>query len=158
MKLFRIAAFTSDLPDDQIEDEAGEEIIQFGGQGVSRAIAEILRGAGYHVQEPIHLEHLGWEFNVSAEYTLNLRLTDIWKVFTLQTSKTPFLALRPGVQRFQAKALRAATDGLRRDGRFHDLLWFEEFGAKFGFSDPVIDAPGSEKRTAPTTPDWKSWS
>jgi hypothetical protein len=48
--------------------------------------------------------------------------------------------------------LRIVTRALQSDPRFHDFLWFEDIGEPNGFTDPVVDAPGSQKRKAP-----KAW-
>lgn len=156
MRCMKLAAFTSDLPDDQIEDD--DDIVQFGGQGVSGVIAQGLRAAGFKVQEPQHMGMTGWEFSVKGRYRLSLRVSDLGDFFILGSFFNPFFPFFLDRQeQFEAAVLRGVTDSLRRDGRFRDLLWFNAIGDDYGFTDPVADAPGSVRTTPPDAWNWQNW-
>jgi hypothetical protein len=152
MKFYRFGVFTSELPNDAIEDDY--DIIQFPGQGIARVIAQILRDDGYDVEEPEHLEHLGWEFNVTKGHILALRVSDIGPFVILTSMPGPYRRAPLDPQRFNDAVLRTVISGLTRDGRFHDILWFDEIGDEYGFTDPVVGAPGSERRKPPAAWGW----
>src|SRR5947208_1795095 len=57
------ATFTTELPDDQVEN--GCEIVVYGGRNVALAMGEIFTKLGCEVQEPYSIEEQGWEFLLS---------------------------------------------------------------------------------------------
>lgn len=151
INFYPLAAFQCDFPDDSIEDE--HDIVQFAGQNVSTAIAELLQTAGFKVTTPEHRHEHGWDFTVEhgkAVVWLQVCLLD--PVYILQhgdASRFRSLTLnRPA----QAEVLNALNDALRKDHRFGEVLWVEEVGDPFGYTHPVIETPGNEKRAAPE--DW----
>jgi hypothetical protein len=58
------ATFTANLPDDQIENEEGTEIVQYGGKSVAEAISEILTRIGCAVKPPRYADEHGWELDL----------------------------------------------------------------------------------------------
>jgi hypothetical protein len=58
-----LAEFRADFPDDGLENESG--FLLFPGKSATGAIAEILRGVGCEVSEPLHAHDHGWELEVA---------------------------------------------------------------------------------------------
>ncbi len=153
MKFHQMAAFSSDLPDDTIEDEAGREIIQYGGRNVAEVMAQIFRDAGYVVGPLDDQLERGWSFEAKRDgRRIWPLLQGFWGFLMLQIDEGEFISHDQKL--FKQASLKILMDGLERDGRFHDLLWFDEMGEPFGFTDPVVDAPGSERRAAPAAWKW----
>jgi hypothetical protein len=120
------ATFTSDLPDDHIEDEAGEEIIQYGGKSVAEAIAEMLSRLGCVVDPPRYADEHGWELDIAkGKRRLWCQITLI-ESYLMAFEDTSFLSsLRRPHPDFLG-VLTGLAGELGNDARFHDVEWFVE--------------------------------
>ena len=59
MRIFPIAQFDADVPDDGITNDEGDSIFD-AGRGVAEMVASMLTGLGCQVDPPdLHLDH-GW--------------------------------------------------------------------------------------------------
>lgn len=63
MNLLPLAEFTSDFPEDGVEDKDG--VLQFGGRAVTETIVDILKGFGFRVS-PLEFDEHGWGFDFWA--------------------------------------------------------------------------------------------
>ena len=131
------AEFTSDLPDDFIEDE--HDIIQYGGKSVAAAIGEHLRALGCEVSEPIYADEHGWELDIVAgKRKLWCQVTQIEK-WLITFEQAPvlfdfFKKIRPEY----LDMLSRLADALAADPRFHDVRWFAP-------DEVHTEAPGAER-------------
>lgn len=146
-------AFTTDLPDDQVED-GHNNIVLFGGRNVAVAIGEIFARLGCKVGEPEPAGENGWEFALtykeSHRFWCQVNSTS-YPVFRLLFEDMSF---RPRAARNAAAyaelALKLAA-ALRNDPQFHDVTWWS---AKEGPPEDRIDLAKAKKqaREDPTSP------
>jgi hypothetical protein len=129
VKVRRDAEFLYDFPEDQIEDD--HDIVQFGGKGVTEAIARMIRGLGYQVSDPQDEDFKGWALNVSDRRSeFWLRFSDLRPTGILVTSDLTFpLWLWPWPRRAYVDFLSQLDAELRRDGRFREIKWFANYGS-----------------------------
>jgi hypothetical protein len=121
-------AFTTDLPDDQVED--GHDIVVFGGRNVAVAIGEVFTKLGCKVAEPYSAEEQGWEFLLSyrGRNKFWCRVSSFHPTFHMLFEE---LSLRPKALRNTAAYAELAQSfaaALGKDSRFRDITWwtFEE--------------------------------
>jgi len=117
------ATFTTDLPDDHIED--GAEIIQFGGKSVAEAISEILTRLGCAVAPLRYADEHGWELDIKfGKRSLWCQVTfmDFYLVFFEDKSWINELLGRH--HHLYLDILKRLAQELGQDLRFHDVLWF----------------------------------
>jgi hypothetical protein len=141
MKIRPWAEFTSDLPDDHIEE--GPEIVQFGGRSIAKAIGDILTGFGCEVSEPIYAHENGWELHILAgkqRRRLWCQVTLIDK-YAMVFEQNSWIADAFGQyhQAYLDVLIRLAA-ALADDARFHDVLWYtssELHTSALGASHPV---------------------
>ncbi len=131
------ATFTSDLPEDHIENEEGTKILQFGGKSVAEAIGDILTRLGCTVDPPIYAHEHGCELDIKFEKRA------IWCQVTLiegyvLVCKDPTLGSGFLGRHHPAylNILTRLAQELANDPRFHDVLWFRD-------EDVLSDVPGS---------------
>ncbi len=94
MMIRNLATFRADFPDDQIDDD--NDIVQYGGKGVTEAIREMLVGLGYGVSEPIHAHEHGWELHIEAqERNLWCQVTDLREYMILIFDNPTMFCRRP---------------------------------------------------------------
>jgi hypothetical protein len=136
LKVRNCATFTTDLPDDHIED--GPDIIQYGGKSVAEAISEILTRLGYVVDPPRYAEEDGWELDIQVgKLRLWCRISLI-ESYVMTLEEHSFL--REILGRYNPRYLDALTkfaEELGRDSRFHDVLWFHN-------TEVLTDVKGSK--------------
>jgi hypothetical protein len=133
------ATFTSDLPEDHIEDE--EDIIQYGGKSVAEAIGEILTQLGC-VVTLTYADFKGWELDVgykNRNLWCRVSIIDSYLFFFEDCSLVRNILRRPHPSYLDI--LSQLADELGRDPRFHDVLWFRS-------EDMLSDVPGA---TAPVS-------
>ena len=142
MKVRTWATFTSDLPDDHIENQAGDEILQFGGKSVAAAIGEILAGLGCAVSPPIYANEHGWELDAKfgkRRFWCQVTLIEGWvMVFEDKT----FMGSILGYHRLYLDVLKRLARELESDPRFHDVQWFgsdEMLAGRVGTKEPVSE-------------------
>ena len=137
------AAFIADFPDDQVENEAGTEIVLQGGRNVAEAIGQLLRDLGCEVEAPRDAGDHGWDFAAWGHgRECWCQVTSLYPVFFLLFEDER--AKGAPVGRGLSEALDSA---MRRDGRFRELLWYtrehgpveEPDGA--GALSPMADDP-----------------
>lgn len=142
MKVRSWATFTSDLPDDHIENEAGDEILQFGGKSVAAAIGEILTRLGGAVSSPTYAHEHGWELNAKfGKRRLWCQVTLIERWVMVFEDRT-FMGSLLGYHRLYLEVLTQLARELGRDPRFHDVAWFrsdEVLTGAVGAEEPVSE-------------------
>lgn len=137
------AVFTTDLPDDQVDNETGTEIVTAGGRNVAAAIGQILRDLGCEVEEPQDAGDHGWDFSARGHgRELWCQISSLHPtIFMLFEDRR---ARGAPIGRGLSEAL---SDAMRRDGRFRDLLWYtREVGPTedpdgTGAESPLADDP-----------------
>lgn len=142
MKVRTWATFTSDLPDDHIENEAGDEILQFGGKSVAAAIGEILTGLGCVVSPPIYANEHGWELDVKFEKRRLWCQVTLIEGWVMVFEDTSFMRGLLGHHRLYLDVLTRLAQELECDPRFHDVLWFrsdEVLTGRVGAKEPVSE-------------------
>jgi len=125
MKVMPWAEFTTDLPDDAVENEDGSDFIQWPGKGVSEALAKMLTKCGYKVSEPICLDFKGWELLIIAgRRTVRCRVTEIEKYLIGFRDRSWFAGLSNRNHPDFLRLLKCVGTELANDPRFHDVRWF----------------------------------
>jgi hypothetical protein len=147
------AVFTTDLPDDQVEDENG--ILVFPGRNIAEAIGEVLLGLGADVEPPKHEFEHGWTARLKFKghgfwYQVSVLDPQVYLVVednaALLTKKEPEL---------YAELVTGLNEGLAADLQVHDLLWYSrEDGPRFppdgtGSQDPFSPAVRRPRRAKP---------
>ncbi len=125
MKVNRWATFLADFPDDRIDGD--NDVIRYGGQGVTAAIGELLTGLGCKVSDPIDAQEHGWELNVETNGRhLWCQVTDLG-YFILGFDDTSI------VDKFMQKRnptyiemIKKLSIALNEDPRFHDIKWHSD--------------------------------
>jgi hypothetical protein len=119
----RYAEFRADFPDDHIWNDDETDVVQTGGKAVAEAIADILKGFGCTIHEMEDNVGHCWECYFSYEglglWFHVVGLDDY--IFELQEPPRarPDYALHLHV-------LLKLNEQMRRDGRFHELRWYED--------------------------------
>lgn len=133
MTIKHLVQFTTDLPDDSIEEDGN--FVQWSGKGVSEAIAEMLRRRGYDVSEPDCLEHAGWELGISkGKRSFIARISEIYD-FHLSLHPSAWFGGGKKWPEYR-EVLNAVNEALRSDGRFHNIRWFDDY-------EPDLNKPGA---------------
>lgn len=121
MKLRPNVWFKAHFPDDALYAEDGNEI-QFAGQAVARAVAEMLRARGYRVEEPENEYENGWSLNAHRQgqrFWMQVTLIDDYilqaqdMTWRLWPNKAGFIAFLTDIE-----------SSLKSDSRFSDLRWW----------------------------------
>ena len=139
MRIKPWAEFTSDLPDDHIENEAGTDILQFGGKSVIAAIGEMLQRLGCEAGPPIYAYELVWELNATVggrRLWCQVTLIEGYVMGLLDRSR--FAGLFGRHHPVYLDILGGLSEQLARDPRFHDVSWFTSDEVTSG-----IDGAGS---------------
>ena len=113
--------FAADFPDDTVYDEDGNEL-QFAGQAVARAVADLLRARGYRVDEPENEMENGWSLDAYRQkqrFWMQVTLIDD---YILQTKDMTW-RLWPNTAAFEAFLLDLEAS-LKSDARFSNLRWW----------------------------------
>jgi len=117
------ATFTTDLPDDHIED--GAEIIQFGGKSVAEAISEILTRLGCAVAPLRYADEHGWELDIKfGKRSLWCQVTFMEFYLVFFEDKSWINELLGRHHHLYLDILKRLAQELGQDLRFHDVLWF----------------------------------
>lgn len=119
------ATFTADLPDDQIEDEGGAKIVQFGGKSVAEAISEILARLGCAVAPLRYADEHGWELDIKfGKRNLWCQVTLI-EGYVIDFEEISWVNQLLGRHHpVYLDVLARLAQELGNDTRFHDVLWF----------------------------------
>lgn len=139
------ATFTSDLPDDEIEndEDTGPDFIQYGGKSVIEAIAAILTRLGCVVEPPEHAHEHGWDMRFKyGKRKLWCQVTLIeGYVFIIEDMSRSFISkIRGRHDPLFLDILTRLAQELGQDLRFHDVLWFRNedvFSRVPGAIEPV---------------------
>jgi hypothetical protein len=118
------ATFTTDLPDDQVED--GRNISVYGGLNVAVAIGEVFAKIGCEVAEPYSVEEQGWEFLLSyrGSNKFSCRVCSFHPAFRLLLEECSFLPKVARKRAAYADLARALATALEADARFRDITWW----------------------------------
>ena len=119
----RYATFRADFPDDHIWNDDETDVIQTSGKAVAEALAEILSGFGCLIHELEDNVGHCWECYFSYE-GLGLWFHVVGSddcIFVLD--EPPRARLDYAVH---LHVLLKLNEEMRRDGRFHDLRWYED--------------------------------
>jgi len=117
-------AFTTSLPDDQVED--GQQIFVLGGRNVAVAIGEVFAGLGCQVSPPESAGELGWEFDLRYKGSRQFwcRVTSFYPAFHLlfEGADSLFATKKDAAAHAELAGLFAAA--LRDDPRFQHISWW----------------------------------
>jgi hypothetical protein len=146
-------AFTTDLPDDQIED-GHNNIVLFGGRNVAAAIGEVFTRLGCKVADPENAGENGWEFALTYQEShrfwcqVNSTSYPVFRLLFEDMSRRPRAA--PNAAAYAELAVKL-TAALRNDPQFHDVTWWS---AKEGPPEDEIDLAEAKKqaREDPSSP------
>jgi hypothetical protein len=142
----RHAEFRGDFPDDQIWHDDETDVVQTSGKNVAEAIADMLAGFGCTIHELEDNVGHCWECYFSYEgLGLWFRVVGLdTYIFVLQEPPRA----RPDYA-LHLQVLLNLNEHLRRDGRFHDLQWYDDDDrrvSKEAFDVPVVgDVPAVDE-------------
>jgi hypothetical protein len=139
LKIRGIAEFTADFPDDQVDD--GEEIVVFGGRGVAEAVTEILRRLDYEVFPPVHVPPYGWRLGVSVgPGRFMIQISDLGDCYVMPVvDRSPALArIFNRTRRVHLELLTGLHREILRDGRFHDVKWWDRYDVRGVSADEPV--------------------
>ena len=121
----RWAQLTTNLPDDQIEEDG--EIIRFGGLGVCEAITETLKSMGFDVEGPYEAGLNGWElYPKQGRLKLWMQITDFGDgVHLLGTRELGLFRSRSRRRWFAEKVLVPFNEELRKNDKFTAVGWVD---------------------------------
>jgi hypothetical protein len=141
-----LATFQTSLPDDRIEKDDGTDFIRWPGLNVALAVADLLRSIGWTADDPIDLEHRGWDLYADlGSKGIRIRISLIDEVIVDITDRTPdwtwFFRRKPG-----SVFIRMVTEldkALKADGRFWDIRWytFKGYPTETGAPVPIDVGP-----------------
>lgn len=140
MKIRSIAQIIADFPDDTVEED--DEIVQFGGRTIAEALAEILRGLGYHVSPPEHQHENGWDFDVTFEgKRVWMQIADLVDEYILTTEFMPKISLFASKTQVYGPMLDRLNAALKCDPRFQSVKWYYRFGSPddLGADSPLVE-------------------
>jgi hypothetical protein len=135
---------TTTIPDDTIEGEHDFE--RYGGKSDGDAVAELLKRAGYPVEEPEYLDFKGWEYLLEIKGRAYGYRSQRWPTWAFLV----FFDHTWGLDRFFfrkapdfARLLQQLNEALHADPRFTKVEWFENPGdaleeGTVGVDDPVV--------------------
>jgi hypothetical protein len=137
------AEFGTDLPDDHEENEDQTEITLYGGRNVAEVIAEILRGLGCTVSEPIYADEHGWELDVEyRKRRLWAQVTQIEDYIFVLQDKTWLAKLMGGRNPDYLDILQRLAASMAQHPRLSDVRWYipaDVTSGKPGAPGPIID-------------------
>ena len=121
-----MAEFATTIPDDTIEDEDGDDVVQFGGKAIATVVGEILQRLGCAVAAPTYAGDHGWDFAV---------YTDGHRSYCQVTLAAPDYLIFQNVSRSGGffnksipvayiRTLKALARELAEDPRFSELKWY----------------------------------
>lgn len=144
----RYAEFRADFPDDCIWNADETDVVQTGGKAVAEAIADILSSFGCVIEElEDHVGH-SWDCRFSYEGLVLWFHVVGWGDYIFILEEPP--RARPDYA-LHLHLLLKLNEAMRRDGRFHDLRWYEdERPRREGFDVPVVG-------DVPTVDEIKPW-
>lgn len=117
-------AFTTSLPDDQVED--GQQIFVLGGRNVAVAIGEIFTRLGCEVSPPESAGELGWEFDLrdKEHYRFWCRVTSFYPSFHLLFEGPGGLFGGKKNSAAHAELSERFAAALKDDRRFQHISWW----------------------------------
>ena len=122
MRVRKWAEFSSDLPDDCVDDGY---IVRFCGKSVSEALAAILQRLGCKVDPPRYDDAHGWELDLSYQKRrLCCQVTLIEKYLLNVDDISWVRAIIGGYHPALVDLLRRLGEELASDPHFHDVRWF----------------------------------
>lgn len=137
VKVFPNAEFDADFPNDAIEEDG--DITVFAGQNVAKAIAEIMRRAGFEPDAPWNEEN-GWGFHT------NFKKRPIWigvssfedEHFHMFVEDASFMDRFMGyAKKAHREFLVVLSRELQADPRFRNITWFADRDRDHEFGSPV---------------------
>ena len=131
MRKSKWAQLWSNLPDDSI-DENGD-VVQFGGQGVCRAIAEVLESMGFQVEGPENAGLNGWElYSVRPKLKVWMQISDLGgNRFLLAVGEWNFFRTARRRQWFLQEFLVPFNEKLQRSQAFSKVGWIDPSDAPY---------------------------
>ncbi len=129
-----LATFQADFPDDGVDDGSG--IMLYSGKNVAEVVRDILVANDCTTPELSNDGVHGWELTFAYRgYPLWMQVVRL-DHFILECKEGPRMG-DGSTSAPHLKVLLMLNEELRRDGRFHDLLWYRQ-------RDYLADRPGSE--------------
>jgi hypothetical protein len=121
------ATFTADLPDDQIENEEGTSIVQYGGKSVAEAIGAVLKRLGCVVDPVRYGGDHGWELDITCGKRRLWCQVTIIDCYVIDFEDLSFISKLLGRSHpIYLDILKRLALELGRDPRFRDVLWFRK--------------------------------
>jgi hypothetical protein len=126
LKIYPMAEFDADFPDDTEYDEAGEVVV-FPGRNVATAIAELFERAGYKCTGPLDDEvHWGYHVTVLERPSMwfGVHTFEDGEYYLFAKDASPLDRFFPSAKRKYHAYLRELGRLLSEDPRFRNLRWF----------------------------------
>jgi hypothetical protein len=134
------AEFTSDLPEDIVEDDEGG-FIEAGGRSVTEALAELLAGFGCSVDPPENAGDNGWELHFQWKGRKFWSQISLIESYLLQTADNSFFSKRFAKnKKTYADVLTQLSLAMDDDPRFQQVRWYlkeDVMGGGLGEKSPV---------------------
>jgi hypothetical protein len=118
------AQFTSNLPDDQVEENGS--VVRFGGLNVCTVLADIVCGMGFEVEGPYEAHLSGWEiYAKKRKLSLVVFITDLADgIFLLGASEVRIFFNSDRRRKwFAEEVLVPFNKGLRNSDFFTQVGW-----------------------------------
>ena len=117
------AQFTSNLPDDQVEENGS--VVRFGGLNVCTVLADMVRGMGFEVEGPYEAHLSGWEiFAKKRKLSLVVFITDLAdSIFLLGTGEVRIFNSDRRRKWFAEEILVPFNEELRKSEFFTQMGW-----------------------------------
>jgi hypothetical protein len=139
------AQFTTNLPDDQIEE--GNRIIRFGGLNVAEAIAASVRGMGFVVEGPLEAGLNGWElYPIKDKLKVWIQISGLGDFFLLGVSELKTFRSARRRQWFVQEFTVPFNEALRRNSALVDIAWVDPGQAPDGPRAYSPDEPSVPER------------
>lgn len=129
MRLYPVAEFNVDLPDDAVEE--GDDIVVFPGRGLAEVLAGMLDRLGYRVSPPQYADEHGWMLDAygnGRRVWLQVTQIDVGEG-SLWTEELPTLFQRffRRKESIHAELLSGLHREMSADPRFHEIRWWPDF-------------------------------
>src|SRR5688572_2517869 len=117
MKIRNWAVFTTDLPDDAVEEDG--RFLDYGGLNVVEVVQSILADLGFQTTYLDNLAEKGWQISArSNDLTIWCRITSLYPDIILGVDET-----MKGFKTSYPELMRHFHEALIADGRFHNITW-----------------------------------
>jgi hypothetical protein len=125
-----LVTFHSDIADNGIETEDGDDFVEWPGRVHALIVVEMLQALGWGISEMRDSNEHGWDVEATlGRKTVWAHVTPLDEIILDIEEGTPFwtwlFSRKPSGPAF-TETLMALDAALRADGRFHDFRWFTD--------------------------------